>query len=73
MKKKKEKVLIKSLDKMHKYKTMISYCLQCKKIQKAQLQEFQKLVIIKQCYYQNVLYVVVKNQDLSKNKKQMDH
>ena len=30
----KKKALIKLLDKMHKYKSMISYCLKCKKIQK---------------------------------------
>ena len=34
LKKVKEKALMKSLDKMHKHKTMLSYCLQCKKIQK---------------------------------------
>ena len=34
LKKVKEKALMKLLDKMHKYKTMLSYCLKCKKIQK---------------------------------------
>ena len=43
---------------------MSSYCLKCKKIQKILTQKFQKLVMVKQCYYQNVKYVVVKNQDL---------
>ena len=31
----KENALMKLLSKMYKYKTMISYCLKCKKIQKA--------------------------------------
>ena len=30
----KENGLIKSIDKMRKYKTMLSYCLKCRKIQK---------------------------------------
>ena len=34
LKKVKEKALMKLLDKMHKYKTMLSYCLKCKKIHK---------------------------------------
>ena len=34
LKKVKEKALKKILDKMHKYKKMLSYCLKCKKIQK---------------------------------------
>ena len=29
--------------------------------------------MVKQLYYQNVLYVVLKNQDLLKNKKQVEH
>ena len=48
---------------------MLSYCLKCKKIQKTQIQEFQILVIIKQCHNQNMLYAIVKNQNLLKNKK----
>ena len=51
---------------------MPSYCLKCKKKKKktnkqktkTKTQEFQRLVMVKQCYYQNVQYVVVKNQDL---------
>ena len=43
----KEKLLIKLLDKMHKYKTMLSYCLKCRKNTK-----FQELVMVKQWYYQ---------------------
>ena len=53
---------------------MLSYCLKCKKkIQKALIQEFQRLAMVKQRYYQNVSYVVVKNQNLLKNKKQNDY
>ena len=29
--------------------------------------------MVKQCYYQNVQHVVVKNQDLLKNKKQVEY
>ena len=34
------------------------------------MREFQKRVMIEQWYYENVQYVIVKNQDLLKNKKQ---
>ena len=34
---------------------------------------FEKQVIVKQCYDQNVQYVIVKNQDLLKIKKQKDY
>ena len=37
---------------------------------KTLIQEFQKLLMVKQRYYQNVLCVVAKNQNLLKNKKQ---
>ena len=54
---------------------MSSYRLKCRKkkckSQKVQIQEFQKLIMVKQWYYQNVRYVVVKNEDLLKNKKQV--
>ena len=36
-------------------------------------EEFQRLVMVKQCYYQTVLYVMVKDQDLLKKKKQVDY
>ena len=52
---------------------MLSHCLKCKKIQKTYTKEFQKRVILKKCYYRNVLSVVVKNQDLLRNKKQVDY
>ena len=58
---------MKLLDKMHKYKTMLPHCLKCKKKYRKKIQEFKKLVIIKQCYY------VVKNQDLFKSKKQTEY
>ena len=29
--------------------------------------------MVKQCYYQNVLYRVIKNQDSLKNKKQVEY
>ena len=33
------------------------------------MQEFQKLIMVKQWYYQNLQYMILKNQDLLKNKK----
>ena len=42
---------------------MLSYYLKCKKILRVLNQEFLQLVIVEQSYYQNVLYVVVKNQN----------
>ena len=33
------------------------------------MQEFQKLIMVKQWYYQNLQYMILKNQDLVKNKK----
>ena len=53
---------------MCKYK-MKSYCLKCRKDSKS-FQKFQKQVMVEQCYYQVVQYVIVKNQDLLKTKKQ---
>ena len=51
---------------MQKYKTMI-FCLKCKKNTESKNSRVSKTSNKKQCYYQNVLYVVLKNQDLSKN------
>ena len=45
---------------------MLLCCLKCKKIQKTKIEEFQKLIITKQCYYQNVLCAAVKDQCLLK-------
>ena len=61
---------------------MLSYCLKCKKTKKKKQKKqnrkykpksFQKLVTVKKCCYQNVQYMVVKNQNWSKNKKQMNY
>ena len=45
---------------------MLSYCLMCKKILRVLIQKFLQLVMVEQRYYQNVLYAVVKNQNLLK-------
>ena len=52
---------------------MKSYCLKCRKDTKNINSTFQTQVMVEQRYYQNVQYVVVKNQDLLKNKKQKDY
>ena len=51
---------------------MLTYCLRCKK-QKMLIQKYWKQKMRKQSYHQNVLYVVVKIQDLWNNKKQKDY
>ena len=51
---------------------MKSHCLKCRKNTENINQEFQKQVMVQQ-YYQNVQYVVVKNQNLLKIKKQNDY
>ena len=58
----KEYALTKLLDKL-KYVIMLSYCSKCKKIQKTKIQGFQRLVMVKQCYYENILYAAVKSKD----------
>ena len=73
LKKIKEKALIKLLDIMHIYKAIPSYCLKCTKNTENINRKFRKLVMVKQWCYQIVLYVAVKNQNLSKNKKKMDY
>ena len=53
---------------------MLSYCLKCKKkMLRTLIQEFQRLAMVKQQYYQSVLYVVLKNQNLLKKKKEKDY
>ena len=53
---------------------MLFYYLKCKKKYRTHKpKEFQKLVRIKERYHQNVLYVVVKNQNLLRNKKQVEY
>ena len=48
---------------------MLSYCLKCEKNTK-EISLLVSKAMAKQQYYQNVLYVVIKKQDLFKNKKQ---
>ena len=43
-----------------KYKTILPYFLKCKKINKTYTQKFQTLIMVKQCYYENVVHVVLK-------------
>ena len=59
----KELTLMKSLDKISrlKFKTMQSYCLKSKKNTEKINPRVSKSVMVKQCYYQNVLYVARKN------------
>ena len=52
---------------------MLPYCLKCKKILRVLIQNILELVMVKQWYYQSVRYVVLKNQNLLKNKKQKDY
>ena len=53
---------------------MLSYCLKCNKKNTESIDsKFLQLVMIKQRYYQNMLYVVLKNQNLLKKKKQKDY
>ena len=48
---------------------MKSYCLKCRK----DTENINPKVSVKQWYYQNVQYAVIKNQDLLKIKKQKDY
>ena len=50
---------------------MESTCLKCRK--NTEIIDREILVMIKQWYYQNMQYVVVKNLDLLKIKKQKDY
>ena len=65
LKKVKEKERVKLLDKLYKYKIIVSYYGKCN--------WFQKIMLIKQWYCQNVEHVVLQNQDLLRNKKQIDY
>ena len=47
---------------------MLSYCLRCKKKYRK-----HKMILSKTMIHQNVLYVVVKNQNLLKTKKQVEY
>ena len=50
LKRVKEKPLIKLLDKINKYKTMLSYCLKCRKSRENINQKISNNYIIKLCY-----------------------
>ena len=52
---------------------MLSYCLKCKKNTESIDPNVLQLVMVKQSYYQSVLYVVLKNQNLLKSKEQKDY
>ena len=43
---------------------MLTYCLKCKKDTENVDSKMLKTKTVEQCYYQNALYAVVKNQDL---------
>ena len=51
---------------------MLTYCLKCKKYTESIDSKMLKTKMVKKCYHENVLYVVGRNQNLSKNKKQKD-
>ena len=57
---------------MYKYKMKL-YCLKCRKDTENIIRKFQKQVMLEQCYYQIVQYLKIKNQDLSKIKRQKDY
>ena len=44
-------------------KLLINTCKYKNEILKTLIREFQKQVMVKQCYYQNVQYVIAKNQE----------
>ena len=52
---------------------MKSYCLKCRKNTENVNPRVSKTSKVEQWYYQNVQYVIVKNQDLLKIKKQKDY
>ena len=52
---------------------MKSCCLKCRKDTENIIPKFPALVMVKQWSYQNVQYVIGKNQDLSEIKKQKDY
>ena len=71
MKKVKEKALLKSLDKMHKYKTMISFCLKCEKNTESKNPKVSTTSNNKTMLSSKCAICGIKNQDLSRNKKPM--
>ena len=52
---------------------MKSYCLKCRKNTENINPRVSKTNNVKKSYYQNMQYMIVKNQDLSKIKKQKDY
>ena len=52
---------------------MLSYCLKCKRNTESINPKVSKKSMVKQLFYQHVLYVVVKNQNLLNSKKQKDY
>ena len=48
---------------------MLSYCLKCRKKTESKTGGLQKQKKEKQCFYQHVQCVIVKNRNLSKNRK----
>ena len=52
---------------------MKSYCLKCRKDTEKIISRVSNKVTVEKRYYQNVQYVVVKNQDLLRIKKQKDY
>ena len=52
---------------------MKSYCLKCRKNTENINTRVSKKTMVEHWYYQNVQYVVVKNQNLLKIKKQKDY
>ena len=54
---------MKLIDKIHKYKTMLSYCLKCRKNTGNINPKISRTSSVKQWYYEILVYVVVKNQN----------
>ena len=52
---------------------MLSYCLKCRRNTESINPNVSKKPMVKQLFCQHMLYVVVKNQNLLKGKKQKDY
>ena len=52
---------------------MLSYCLKCRRNTESKNPKVSKTTNGKAIFYQHVLYVVVKNQNLLNSKKQKDY
>ena len=64
---------MKLLEKILKYKTKLSYCLKCKKYAENINPRISKTFNNKTMLLSKFLYVMLKNQNLSKNKKQVNY